>query len=47
VDADLPYTVLYAPYSFYGWSRRLHGVLPEDIGPQHPFPGLAGWWGDQ
>ncbi|HTE56643.1 MAG TPA: ABC transporter substrate-binding protein [Kofleriaceae bacterium] len=46
VNADLPYTVLYAPYSHYAWSRRLHGVHPEDIGPQPRFPGLSGWWVD-
>src|SRR5690606_24828304 len=44
---DLPYTVLYAPYSHFAWSRRLHGVHPEDVGPQPRFPGVAGWWVDQ
>jgi peptide/nickel transport system substrate-binding protein len=47
LHADLPYTVLYAPYSHYAWSRRLHGVHPEDIGPQPRFPGLSAWWVDQ
>jgi peptide/nickel transport system substrate-binding protein len=47
VHADLPYTVLYAPYSHYAWSRRLHGVHPQDIGPQPRFPGLSGWWVDK
>jgi peptide/nickel transport system substrate-binding protein len=42
--ADLPYTVLYAPYSHFAWSRRVHGVSPDDIGPQPRFPGIAGWW---
>ena len=41
---DLPYTVLYAPYSHFAWSRRVHGVHPEDVGPQPRFPGLSGWW---
>ena len=45
--ADLPYTVLYAPYSHFAWSRRIHGVSPDDIGPQPRFPGIAGWWADQ
>jgi len=42
--ADLPYTVLYSPYSHFAWSRRVHGVSPDDIGPQPRFPGIAGWW---
>jgi peptide/nickel transport system substrate-binding protein len=46
VNADLPYTVLYAPYTHFAWNRRLHGVHPEDIGPQPRFPGLSGWWVD-
>jgi peptide/nickel transport system substrate-binding protein len=41
---DLPYTVLYAPYSHFAWSRRLHAVHPEDVGAQPRFPGIAGWW---
>jgi peptide/nickel transport system substrate-binding protein len=41
---DLPYTVLYAPYSHFAWSRRVQGVHPEDVGPQQRFPGIAGWW---
>jgi peptide/nickel transport system substrate-binding protein len=44
LQADLPYTVLYAPYSHFAWSRRLHGVHPEDVGPQPRFPGISGWW---
>ena len=40
---ELPYTVLYAPYSHFAWSRRLRGVHPEDIGPQPRTPGIAGW----
>jgi peptide/nickel transport system substrate-binding protein len=47
LQADMPYTVLYAPFSHFAWSRRLHGVHPEDIGPQSRFPGIAGWWVDQ
>lgn len=41
---DLPYTVLYAPYSHFAWSRRLHAVQPDDVGPQPRFPGIANWW---
>ncbi len=41
---DMPYTVLYAPYSHYAWSRRLRGVDPNDIGSQPRFPGIARWW---
>jgi peptide/nickel transport system substrate-binding protein len=44
LHADLPYTVLYAPYSHFAWSRRVHGVHPEDVGPQPRFPGVSGWW---
>jgi peptide/nickel transport system substrate-binding protein len=44
---DLPYTVLYAPYNHFAWSRRVHGVHPEDVGPQHRFPGASGWWVDK
>ena len=47
LHADLPYTVLYAPYAHYAWSRRVHGVHPEDIGPQPRFPGLSAWWVDR
>ena len=47
VHADVPYTVLYAPYAHYAWSRRVHGVHPEDIGPQPRFPGLSAWWVDR
>ena len=41
---DLPYTVLYAPFSHYAWSRKLRGVNPDDIGSQPRFPGIARWW---
>ena len=44
LHADLPYTVLYAPYTHFAWSRRLRGVSPDDIGAQARFPGIAGWW---
>lgn len=44
---DMPYTVLYAPYSHFAWSRRLRGVHPEDVGPQPRFPGASGWWVDK
>jgi peptide/nickel transport system substrate-binding protein len=44
LHADLPYTVLYSPYTHFAWSRRAHGVSPDDIGPQPRFPGIAGWW---
>ena len=44
LHADLPYTVLYAPYTHFAWSRRLRGVSPDDIGSQPRFPGIAGWW---
>ena len=47
LHADLPYTVLYSPYSHFAWSRRVHGVSPDDIGPQPRFPGIAGWWVEQ
>ena len=44
VHEDMPYTVLYAPYGHYAWSRRLRAVNPADIGVQPRFPGLAKWW---
>jgi peptide/nickel transport system substrate-binding protein len=44
LHVDLPYTVLYAPYTHFAWSRRVHGVSADDIGPQPRFPGIAGWW---
>ncbi len=46
VHADVPYTVLYAPFNHFAWSRRLHGVHPEDVGPQARFPGVSAWWVD-
>jgi peptide/nickel transport system substrate-binding protein len=42
--ADQPYTVVYAPYNHYAWSRRLHGVNPDDISSTPRFPGVARWW---
>lgn len=44
VHEDQPYTMLYAPYGHYAWSRRLRGVNPRDIGTQPRFPGVANWW---
>jgi peptide/nickel transport system substrate-binding protein len=44
LHADQPYTVLYAPFGHYAWSRRLRGVSAQDIGQQPRFPGLARWW---
>lgn len=41
---DLPYTVTYAPFRHYAWSRRLRGVDPADVGEFARFPGLATWW---
>jgi len=47
VHEDEPYTMLFAPKGHYAWSRRIHSVRPEDIGPQPRFPGLARWWVDK
>jgi peptide/nickel transport system substrate-binding protein len=44
VHAEEPYTLLYAAYGHYAWSRRLHGVNPRDIGTQPRYPGVARWW---
>ena len=44
VHGEEPYTMLYAPYGHYAWSRRLRGVNPRDIGTQPRFPGLERWW---
>lgn len=41
---DVPYTVLYAPYGHYAWSKRVRAVNPHDIGAQPRFPGIARWW---
>jgi peptide/nickel transport system substrate-binding protein len=41
---EMPYTVVYAPYGHYAWSRRVRGVNPHDIGAQPRFPGVARWW---
>jgi len=43
---DVPYTMLYADYAHYAWNRRIHGVNPNDVGPQPRFPGVARWWID-
>lgn len=43
VFEDVPYTVLYAPYSHYAWSRRLRRVAPADVSPQTRFPGISQW----
>jgi peptide/nickel transport system substrate-binding protein len=44
LNRDLPYTVAYAPFRHYAWSRRLRGVDPADVGEFARFPGLATWW---
>ena len=41
---EMPYTPLYAPYSHYAWTRKLHGVTTKDVAPTPPLPGVAGWW---
>jgi len=46
IQRDAPYTVLYAPYGQYAWSRNLRGVNPRDIGTQPRFPGVSRWWVD-
>lgn len=40
---DMPYTVLYAPFSHYAWSRRLQRVNPADVSAQTRFPGISRW----
>ncbi len=40
---DMPYTVLYAPYSHYAWSRKLHRTQPADVSAQTRFPGISRW----
>jgi len=47
VNADEPYTMLFAPKAHYAWSKRLRLVKPEDIGPQPRFPGITRWWLDK
>lgn len=44
--AEVPYTMLYADYAHYAWSRRLRGVHPHDVGQPPRFPGLTRWWID-
>lgn len=44
VHAELPYTPLFAAYGHYAYSRRLHGVNPNDAGAEPRFPGIARWW---
>jgi peptide/nickel transport system substrate-binding protein len=41
---QLPYTVLYAPFGHYAWSRRLRGVSAQDVSQLARFPGLSRWW---
>jgi hypothetical protein len=41
---EMPYTPLYAPLGHFAWSNRLHGVTPNDVGPQAPLPGITAWW---
>lgn len=43
VFKDMPYTVLYAPYTHYAWSRKLHRVNPSDVSAQTRFPGISQW----
>jgi len=43
---EVPYTVVYADYGHYAYSRRLNGVNPNDLGPVPRFPGVARWWID-
>lgn len=44
VHVELPYTPLFAAYGHYAYSRRLHGVNPNDAGAEPRFPGIARWW---
>ena len=46
VQDEVPYTVAYANYGHYAYSRRLRGVNPNDLGPVPRFPGVARWWID-
>ncbi len=41
---EVPYTMLFSAYGHYAWNRRVHGVNPNDVGPEPRFPGLARWW---
>ncbi len=40
---DMPYTMLYAPFSHYAWSRSLQRVNPSDVSAQTRFPGISSW----
>lgn len=40
---DMPYTMLYAPFSHYAWSRKLQRVNPADVRAQTRFPGISQW----
>lgn len=41
---EMPYTMLYAPYGHYAWTKQLRNVDPRDVGAQPRFPGPARWW---
>lgn len=43
VHKDMPYTILYAPYSHYAWSRKLRRTNPADVSAQTRFPGISRW----
>lgn len=40
---DMPYTVIYAPFSHYAWSRKFRRVTPADVSVQTRFPGVSNW----
>ncbi len=40
---DMPYTVVYAPFSHYAWSRKFGRVNPADVSVQTRFPGISRW----
>lgn len=40
---DMPYTMLYAPFTHYAWSRKLQRVNPADVRAQTRFPGISQW----
>jgi peptide/nickel transport system substrate-binding protein len=40
---DTPYTMLYAPFSHYAWSRKLQRVNPADVSAPTRFPGISLW----
>ncbi len=41
---DMPYTVLYAPFSHFAWTRKLRRVNPADVSIQTRFPGVSQWF---